>query len=569
MKKIWLVVISALLMAGVLIAAPLLDGVEIPHVAYGAFKTDLTAGHVTQVTLSQSANMQVERADGTVYTTDNPRRDTFKEELLELGISVKEGTPSPQVSQILGFFLAGALVFGAYKAFSRDKVAATATAKEASEKECTITFEQVAGNPESVGNLQGLVDYLKNPERYSQMGARMPRGVLLYGPPGTGKTLMARALAGEAGVPFLYASGSDFVQMYVGMGAARVRELFKKARKHGKCLVFIDEIDALGRARSGEGDNGERDQTLNALLTEMSGFDSGEGILVVAATNRRDTLDEALLRPGRFDRQIEVGLPDKTAREKILAVVSRQMPLQEVCLTELAARTVGFSGAALESMMNEAAILAAREQSPCITLAHVDLAYKTCLVGEEKEVAMDPRDRRMTALHESGHALVCRILLPQDTLQHVTIIPGTKGSGGHMLRIPQERMATKAMLRASVCVALAGRAAEETEYGTEGVSAGASNDIEMATRMLSHMICRLGMDEEAGLVAQSEGMQSELLKRRMGELYGMTLSLVDEYKDALYALADALEEKETLSGAAVDEIIQRHSGPGEQMRLAI
>lgn len=569
MMKKWVAIACALLMAAILVVGPLMDGPEAAVASYGEFNVDLARGRVSRVVLSQAATMEVELTDGTIYRTDNPRRETLKEDLLNRNIQVEETGATPAPNQIIGFLLGGLLVLGAYRLYSREKVSAAATMKEAERKESTVTFARVAGNPESVNNLMGLVDYLKEPAKYAALGARMPRGVLLYGPPGTGKTLMARALAGEAGVPFLYASGSDFVQMYVGMGAARVRDLFKRARKHGRCLIFIDEIDAMGRSRSNDGENGERDQTLNALLTEMSGFDPAEGILVVAATNRRDTLDEALLRPGRFDRHIEVGLPDRAAREKILSVVSQDMPLGDIDLEALAARTVGFSGAALESLMNEAAIRAAREERERIDNAHIDAAYKVCVVGEERPPLADERDRRITALHESGHALICRLLLPEDQIQHVTIIPGTNGSGGHMLRVPQERMPTKAALRASVAVALGGRAAEELIYGQEGVTIGASNDIEMATRLLGHMLCRLGMDEEVGLVSQDERAQGELIRRRMAQIYSMTLVLLEEHRQELTAITDALLEKETLSGEDIDRLMRENRLPYEQLCLAI
>ncbi len=559
MTKKWVGVTCALLMAGVLLCAPLLSAPSLPRESYAKYRQDIAQGVVKSVRLDASAVMAVTLSDGTTYQTDNPRRETLKEELLTAGIAVEEGSAAAEPSRIIGFMLAGALVVGAYKAFSREKTAVVV--KEAEESKKNTTFADVAGNREAVDSLRGLVDYLQDPEKYKKLGARLPRGVLLYGPPGTGKTLMAKALAGEAGVPFLYASGSDFVQMYVGMGASRVRELFKRARKNGRCVVFIDEIDALGKSRaSGEGDNGERDQTLNALLTEMSGFEGGEGILVVAATNRRDTLDEALLRPGRFDRHVEVGMPDRIARERIIEVVSRRMPLGEVCIADIARRTVGFSGAALESMMNEAAIVAARQGSLQVTESHIDNAYFSSLVGDEREIALDARDRRITAIHEAGHALACRRLLPEDAVQHVTIIPATRGSGGHMLRVPAERMQTKMSLRASVQVALAGRAAEEVTFGQENISVGAANDLDVATRTLEHMVCRLGMDEEAGLATRSEKDGSSLVQKRMQEYYRATVALIRENEELLLSLAAELEAKETLSGEQVDQVLTGTGG---------
>ena len=326
-----------------------------------------------------------------------------------------------------------------------------------------LSFLNVAANEEALNSLKELADFLKNPKKYQRMGARMPRGVLLYGPPGTGKTLMARALAGEAGVPFFAASGADFVQMYVGVGASRVRELFAKARKAGKSVIFIDEIDALGKARQGSGSD-EREQTLNALLVEMSGFREENPVVVLAATNRLDTLDPALLRPGRFDRQIEVGLPDRDQRLSILKLHSRNKPLaQEVSLARLASDTISFSGAALECLLNEAAILAAGRNAEQIELADVQRAYVTSIAGQDRPSNnVSQEDKAIIALHEAGHALVTHLLLPEHQIKRVSILPSTRGAAGYSLSIPPEKSVMKrSYLNAQLKVLLGGRAAEE------------------------------------------------------------------------------------------------------------
>lgn len=425
-------------------------------------------------------------------------------------------------------------------------------------------FADVAALEEAVESLRGLADVLKHPDKYSRYGARTPRGVLLYGPPGTGKTLLARALAGEAGVPFYAVSGSDFVQMYVGVGASRVRALFKKARKAGRGVIFIDEIDALGSRREGSG-NEEREQTINALLTEMSGFRGGEGILVLAATNRPEKLDAALTRPGRFDRQIEVGMPDRAGRRQILQVHARGKPLSaQVDIDRLAADTVSFSGAKLESMLNEAALRAARRNTGEITAGDVDAALRAVLVGEDRlNRPGAPQERRITAFHEAGHALATLLFDPQSRLARVSIIPSTRGAAGYSMAVPPDRMLlTRAQAEAAVCVALAGRAAEELVFGRAGVTTGAANDLARATELTGRMCLEWGMDEEAGLCVRqalapwtAAGSHAEsLVRQRLEALYVRTRARLDAHRDALDALAEALLEKEWLDGREAEAI---------------
>jgi cell division protease FtsH len=418
------------------------------------------------------------------------------------------------------------------------------------------------------------VDFLKNPEKYARMGARMPRGVIFYGPPGTGKTLLAKAVAGEAGVPYFAFSGSDFVQVYVGVGAARIRDVFKKAREMGRCVIFFDEIDALGKKRDGmaSGGNDERSQTLNALLTEMSGFNSNGGIVVIAATNRLDVLDEALLRPGRFDRQVEIGLPDINGRFEILKIHSRNKPLDRgIDMKKLAHQTVFFSGAQLENLMNEAAIFAAKRGSKLIERADVDKAYYTVIAGAEKKdrSAISRLDREITAYHEAGHALVTKLVAPENRVTKVTIIPSTRGAGGFSVSLPPDRMyRSRKQMESSIKIALAGRIAEEIIFGRDNVTTGASNDIEKATQIVMALVKRFGMGESTGMlnydilfqnsVASQEHIVEEC-RAFMDKYYRETSDLLVENKYLLDRIARTLLEKESIDEECLDAILSGES----------
>lgn len=434
-----------------------------------------------------------------------------------------------------------------------------------------LSFLNVAANEEALNSLKELADFLKNPQKYQRMGARMPRGVLLYGPPGTGKTLMARALAGEAGVPFFAASGADFVQMYVGVGASRVRELFAKARKAGKSVIFIDEIDALGKARQGSGSD-EREQTLNALLVEMSGFREENPVVVLAATNRLDTLDPALLRPGRFDRQIEVGLPDRDQRLSILKLHSRNKPLaQEVSLARLASDTISFSGAALECLLNEAAILAAGRNAEQIELADVQRAYVTSIAGQDRPSNnVSQEDKAIIALHEAGHALVTHLLLPEHQIKRVSILPSTRGAAGYSLSIPPEKSVMKrSYLNAQLKVLLGGRAAEELAAGEMELTSGASDDLKRAAELAASMVMDMGMETDHGIAlralskACSAGSQEGFAQSRklLKEAYGQTFELLRENSGLLMKLTEALLEKESMDEHQLEQIWQEASKP--------
>lgn len=424
-----------------------------------------------------------------------------------------------------------------------------------------VTFAHVAANEEARSSLMELADYLKHSEKYEKMGARMPRGVLLYGPPGTGKTLLARALAGEAGVPFYALSGSDFVQMYVGVGASRVRALFQKARKAGKCVLFIDEIDALGKKRD-QSANDEREQTLNALLSEMSGFRPCSGVLVLAATNRLDTLDPALLRPGRFDRQIEVGLPNRQERKAILALHLKGKPLDgQVDLDQLAAQTVSFSGASLESLINEAAIRAAGRGARAIAPSDIQQAFVRTVAGADKQPVATREELAVIALHEAGHALATRRLLPEHQIARVSILPTARGAAGYNLTIPPERaMANKADLRRQLQVLLAGRAAELLVGGEEKLTSGAMNDLARAADLAGTMVMDLGMEGAPCLslrqMQKALGSQyPQAMDMAQGVLetaYRQVTELLTGELDTLMALTQALLDVETLSGAQLD-----------------
>lgn len=578
-KKIIIPLILILIIAIPFSYKFLTDKKEYKDISYPKFIESIEEGKIEKVYLNESSKLKGEFKDGTYFMTDNPRTENFKEKLLLESVEVIEDEGNTTLNEILMFvlFLAG---FGALAVFmsknssklAQKEMTQMSQIDNANDSLKTITFDDVAGNQEAKESLKELVDYIQNPQKYEKYGARMPRGVLLYGPPGTGKTLLAKALAGEAKVPFYAVTGSDFIQVYAGLGASRIRSLFKMARQAGKCVIFIDEIDALGKKRRGglSGSSDESDRTLNALLTEMSGFNGNEGIVVIAATNRIDTLDEALLRPGRFDRQIEVGLPDVNARYKILKLHSRNKPVSDnVDLRKVAYQTVYFSGAKLENLMNESAMIAAKNNEKTITMKHIDKAFYTVVAGEEKKdrSSISINDKRVTAYHEAGHALVTKIVSPLNRVTKVTIIPSTRGAGGFSMNIPPDKMyQTKKDILSSIMIALGGRAAEEIIFGKEKITTGASNDLERATNMALSMISRFGMDEKAGLLNYemvlgnnmgSNGYVLERTKELIEELYTKTVELIKYNKTLLEDITSALLEKETLNEDELDIILNK------------
>ena len=423
-------------------------------------------------------------------------------------------------------------------------------------------FCDVAANEEAMESLRDLVSFIKEPEKYSRFGARIPRGVLLYGMPGTGKTLMARALAGEAGVPFFAVNGADFVEMYVGVGASRVRTLFRNARKAGKAVIFFDEIDAIGKKRDNRSD--EREQTLNALLSEMSGFAEHDGIVVLAATNRVDTLDEALLRAGRFDRQIEVPLPTQEERLKILQVHARHKPLSpELSLQELSRQTALFSGARLEALLNEAAICAVKRGAEHIDEVDVAQAMDAAMFGmERRNLKRHEHERQVTAAHEAGHAIATAVLLHDSELKKVSIIPTSRGAAGYSLALPSEKMfhEVQELLR-HIAVALAGREAERLLLGAERVSTGASNDIEKASVLARRMVCEWGMlpgSEEVYLFSQQQ--KDLACQQWLSQGQQMAAQVLREHFGAWQRLTARLLEAECVDGEAVQQCLKMENG---------
>ena len=408
-------------------------------------------------------------------------------------------------------------------------------AKLSNDKDKKITFEEVAGLEEEKEDLKEIVDFLKSPEKYTRVGARIPKGVLLVGPPGTGKTLMAKAIAGEAGVPFFSISGSDFVEMFVGVGASRVRDLFAEGKKHSPCIIFIDEIDAVARRRGTGmgGSHDEREQTLNQLLVEMDGFGINEGIIVMAATNRVDVLDPAILRPGRFDRQVAVSAPDMRGREAILKVHARNKPLAEdVDLMQIAQTTAGFTGAELESLLNEAAILAAKDNRMYIRQQDIRSAFIKVGIGmEKKSRVISDKEKRITAYHETGHAILFHVLPDMEPVYTISIIPTGMGAAGYTMPLPEkdDMFETRGEMLQHIMVCLGGRIAEELIF--EDITTGASQDIKQATALAKAMITRYGMSKKLGLIAYENDSDEVFIGRDLGHTKGFsetTAAAIDE-----------------------------------------
>ena len=461
-----------------------------------------------------------------------------------------------------------------------------AKVKQMADEKRKTTFADVAGADEEKEELREIVEFLKNPKKYNELGARIPKGVLLVGPPGTGKTLLARAVAGEAGVPFFSISGSDFVEMFVGVGASRVRDLFDQAKKSSPCIIFIDEIDAVGRQRGAGlgGGHDEREQTLNQLLVEMDGFGANEGVIMIAATNRPDILDPALMRPGRFDRQVTVGYPDVKGREEILKVHARGKPIApDVDLRTIAKSTAGFTGADLENLLNEAALLAARRSLKAITMTEIEEATIKVVVGTEKKShVMTDREKKLTAYHEGGHAVVTYFCKTQDPVHQISIIPRGM-AGGYTMQLPSEDRSyrTRTEMEESLIVLLGGRVAEALTL--DDISTGASNDIERATKTARAMVTKYGMSDKLGAITYGRDDSEPFLGRDMGHIrdyseatasaidaeikriintaYERTEALLKEHMDRLQLVAQYLFQHEKMNGAEFQAVMESGALP--------
>jgi len=448
------------------------------------------------------------------------------------------------------------------------------------EDQVKTTFADVAGVDEAKEDVQELVEFLRDPSRFQRLGGRIPRGVLMAGPPGTGKTLLAKAIAGEAKVPFFSISGSDFVEMFVGVGASRVRDMFEQAKKQAPCIIFIDEIDAVGRHRGGGhgGGHDEREQTLNQLLVEMDGFEGNEGVIVIAATNRPDVLDRALLRPGRFDRQVFVGLPDIRGREQILKVHMRKVPMDDQVQASIIARgTPGFSGADLANVVNEAALFAARANKRLVTMEDFEKARDKIIMGaERKTMVMSEKEKENTAYHEAGHAIVGRLVPEHDPVHKVSIIPRGRALGVTVYLPEEDKYSqSKRGLESRLCSLFGGRIAEEMTLGLDGVTTGASNDIERATELARNMVTKWGLSEKLGPLHYGEdegaypgtgtpsysGATSKVIdeevRRIINSCYERATTVLSENKDILEAMKDALMEYETIDADQVDDLMAR------------
>jgi cell division protease FtsH len=554
-----------------------------PVLAFSDFVRQIEAGKVTQVRFGDRS-IGVLLRDGQVMQTIAPpeflgANSTFVTDLVKRDIRVDVLAPTDPTSlswtaMVTAAAFLGLLGFTVYRTTSGRIPSMSARARVAERGDNVVTFQDVAGVDEAKDEVKEIVDFLKEPTRYSAIGGRIPKGVLLIGPPGTGKTLLARSIAGEAGVPFLFASGSDFVEMYAGVGASRVRRLFRDARRHPSCIVFIDELDAVGRSRGGNSlSHEEREQTLNQLLVEMDGFEGHSGIVVIAATNRHDILDPALLRPGRFDRQVTVGNPDLKGREAILRVHARKVAVDGgVDLRSIARGTPGFSGADLANLVNEAALFAGRAGRPMVMDSDLQEARDKVLMGvERRSIALSELDRQNCAYHEAGHAIVAALIPGADPLHKVTIIPRGRAMGLTMQLPEADRHTyTKAYLETQVAVLMGGRVAEELFMNH--MTSGASNDIERATEIAQHMVCEWGMSDLGPLAYRKPGNSfdadrphavSEATAQRVDEAirkvvlhgYDRAREIIVANREPLRALAEELLLQESLEAAEIRTLL--------------
>ncbi|UCG80497.1 MAG: ATP-dependent zinc metalloprotease FtsH [Desulfobacterales bacterium] len=563
--------------------------VQDSEISYTEFMTQVEKGTIVGVVI-QGQEISGTKMDGTRFKTFAPQDADLIKILRSRGVTIKAKPPteSPWYMNLLVSWFPMILLIGVWIFFMRQMQAGggkalsfgKSRARLLSEQSAKVTFDDVAGIDEAKEELGEIIDFLRDPKKFTRLGGRIPKGVLLMGAPGTGKTLLARAIAGEAGVPFFSISGSDFVEMFVGVGASRVRDLFVQGKKNAPCIIFIDEIDAVGRHRGAGlgGGHDEREQTLNQLLVEMDGFESNEGVILISATNRPDILDPALMRPGRFDRQVVVPVPDVRGREGILKVHSRKTPLaDDVNLSVIARGTPGFSGADLENMVNEAALLAARFDKDRLEMIDFEEAKDKVLMGTaRKSMIISDQEKRNTAYHEAGHTLVAKMLPETDPIHKVTIIPRGRALGlTQQLPMDEKHTYPKTYLLDSLAVLMGGRAAEELVL--EEMTSGAGNDIERATETARKMICQWGMSERLGPLAFGQKEEQIFLGREFAqhkdyseetavlidqeirevvtEAYEKAKKILTDNMNTLHALAEALLERETLVEGEIEAII--------------
>ena len=568
------------------------------EMTYSMFLDEVRNGMVGSVEIEETPGAKTitgTRRDGQVFSVVAPRDDGLIKDLLDNQVEIIAKEPEGRslfldilISLLPVLVLVGLWVYfmrqmqggmggrGGAMSFGKSK------AKLQGEDQVKVTFADVAGCEEAKDDVTELVEFLKSPAKFQRLGGHIPKGILMVGPPGTGKTLLAKAIAGEAKVPFFSISGSDFVEMFVGVGASRVRDMFETAKKHSPCIIFIDEIDAVGRHRGAGlgGGHDEREQTLNQLLVEMDGFEGNEGIILIAATNRPDVLDPALLRPGRFDRQVVVPLPDLKGREQILQVHMRKVPLDDDVDARVIARgTPGFSGADLANLVNESALFAARENSKTVAQSHFEKAKDKIMMGaERKSMAMSEDDKRLTAYHEAGHAIVGRIVPEHDPVYKVTIIPRGRALGVTMFLPEEDKYSmSRQQLRSQLASLFGGRVAEEIIYGKDQVTTGASNDIERASQIARNMVTKWGLSDKMGPLAYGENEDEVFLGRSVtqhkhisdethrqldqevrafiDDAYQEAMRILVENRDKLETMADALMRYETIDTHQIDQIM--------------
>ena len=580
-----------------LIVTPVLMNRQVKEVDYGTFMEMIDKKNIGKVEVDDSEILFTDKENETIYKTGAMNDPTLTQRLYDCGAKFSKDvdqTMSPLLSGILSFVVP-LLIFFVLGQYMSKKLIEQAGGKNAMsfgmgksnakiyvQSTQGIHFSDVAGEDEAKESLKEIVDYLHNPDKYTQVGASMPKGILLVGPPGTGKTMLAKAVAGEAQVPFFSISGSEFVEMFVGMGASKVRDLFKQAKEKAPCIVFIDEIDAIGKKRDGQmGGNDEREQTLNQLLTEMDGFEGNNGVMILAATNRPESLDPALTRPGRFDRRVPVELPDLQGREAILKVHAKKIKVaDDVNFHTIARMASGASGAELANIVNEAALRAVRDNRTVVNEADLEESIETVIAGyQKKNAVLSDQERKVVSYHEIGHALVAALQTHSAPVQKITIIPRTSGALGYTMQVEQgdKYLLTKQELENKIATFTGGRAAEEIDF--HEITTGASNDIEQATKLARSMITRYGMSEEFDMVAMetvtnqylggdtslacSAETQKEIDEKVVAivkEQHEKAKKLLEENREVLDKLAMYLCEKETITGEEFMEILNKEGG---------